>query len=97
MDGLEKPLKKGSGYLVLLGIPGLIVDQTRTVKTAVDKQEERAVRVRMRGQSWLGGKAARDPLGVPSRGRWELQLVPRREGDSSPCSSSSPLLAFVKL
>lgn len=80
---------------MLLGIPRLIVDETKTVKTAVDKWEKRVVTGsdRTRGWSWLGRQRAalRDsPLSMGG----SCNSFPG--GDSSLCSSF-PVLAPVEL
>lgn len=105
MGRLEKLLKKGSGYLVLLEYPGL-----QQVKPGQGKQRWIGVRkeqwwaqtMRLKGWSWPGGKAGKGvrvwgPARTCCSEQWELQLVPRRAGGDSSHCSFFPLLAFVKL
>ena len=88
---------------MLLGIPRLVAEKTKAMKTAVEKWEKRAVmgtdgeKMELaRREGWEASERVRGRLGLTSWRWWELQLVPRQAGGDSSLCSSFPLLAFLK-
>lgn len=90
---LENPSKKGSGDPGQLGIPTLMMDQTKARKQRWINGTNEAWKVRMLGWGWFGGITGRGADRELPGIRWGLQLVPGQAGgEASPSPSYSWLL-----